>query len=53
MALASRAAGSPAFDHLGMGVLGLVQVLTCSSEAQRFEWARHLLLQAKQHEPQR
>ena len=29
-----------------MGVLGLVQALTCSSEAQRFEWARHLLLQA-------
>ena len=33
-------------EQVSMGVLGLVQALTCSSEAQRFEWARHLLLQA-------
>ena len=31
-----------------MDVLALVQVLTNSTEAQRFEYSRHLLLQAKQ-----
>ena len=31
-----------------MDLIGLVHALTCSTEAQRFEWARYLMLQAKQ-----